>query len=170
MDTTGTRNAEAQLHDARNELARVTRATTLGELSSTIAHEICQPLAAIVIDCETGLRWIKRVSPNISEATACLQRAAANAERAAKIIHRIRLLTTKGATQFERLDIHDVLGDVVSLTQREVESHRVSMRISFAPSLPPMLGDRVQMQQVLVNLVMNGIQSMETISGGHATC
>ncbi|MFC0401369.1 ATP-binding protein [Paraburkholderia rhizosphaerae] len=164
MDITAARKAETQLQDAQNELARVTRATTLGELSSTIAHEVNQPLNGIVIDSEAGLRWLKRPAPNICEASACLERVVENARRAAQIIKRIRALATKGVAQVVPLELDDVVNDVVSLTQREVASYRASMRVNLEPALPPLLGDRVQLQQVLINLVMNGIQAMDAIS------
>ena len=164
MDITAARRAEAQLHDAQNELARVTRATTLGELGASIAHEVNQPLAAIVTGSEAGLRWLDRRPPDADEARACLEHVVADARRAAKIIQRIRSLATKGVAQTAPLELNDVVNDVVSLTQREVSSHHVSMHVSLAPLLPPLFGDRVQLQQVLINLIMNGIQSMDAIS------
>jgi PAS domain S-box-containing protein len=164
MDVTSAKSAEAQLHDAQNELARVARATTLGALSASIAHEVNQPLAAIVNDGAAGLRWLNRTPPDTGEASTCLEHVVANAQRAANIIQRIRSLTTKGAAQTAPLGLNDVVNDVVSLTQREVASHRVSMHVSLAPSLPPLLGDRVQLQQVLINLIVNGIQSMDTVN------
>jgi C4-dicarboxylate-specific signal transduction histidine kinase len=163
MDVTAARTTEAQLREAQNELARVTRATTLGELSTSIAHEVNQPLAGIVTDSEAGLRWIDRPSPDVTEARACLERVAANAQRAAKIIQRIRSLTTKEIALTAPLQLNDIVNDVLLLTQWEVASHQISMHVSLAPSLPPLLGDRVQLQQVLINFIMNGIQSMDVV-------
>jgi PAS domain S-box-containing protein len=164
MDVTAARRAEAQLHDAQNELERVTRATTLGELSSSIAHEVNQPLAGILTDSEAGLRWLGRPIPDTGEAQACLERVVTNAQRAAAIIQRIRSLTTKSVGETAPLDLNDVVNDVLLLTRREVANHHVSMHVSLEPSLPPLLGDRVQLQQVLINFIMNGLQSMNAIN------
>jgi PAS domain S-box-containing protein len=164
MDITAARKAEARLHDAQNELARVTRATTLGELGASIVHEVNQPLTAVVTDSGAALRWLDRQPPDIFEAKTSLESVIANGLRAAQIIRRIRSLTTKGIAQSAPLQLNDVVNDVISLTQREVANHHVSMCVSLTPSLPPLLGDRVQLQQVLINLVVNGMQSMDANS------
>ncbi|MFC0397866.1 ATP-binding protein [Paraburkholderia rhizosphaerae] len=165
MDVTNTRQAEQQLHHAQSELARVTRVTTLGELSASIAHEVGQPLAAIVTNGEACLRWLEHQPPQPDEVRTGVIRMIGEGRRATEIVRRIRTLARKDTGQKAPLELNDVVNDVVSLTQREVLSHQVPLRVRLAPLLPPVLGDRVQLQQVLINLVMNGIQSMDGITG-----
>jgi PAS domain S-box-containing protein len=164
MDVTAAREAERQLHHAQSELARVTRVTTLGEMSASIAHEVGQPLAAIVTNGEACLRWLEHRPPQPAEVRASVTRMIAEGRRATEIVRRIRTLAKKDTGQKAPLDLNDVVNDVVSLTQREVLNHQVPLRVRLSPLLPPVLGDRVQLQQVLINLVMNGIQSMEHAS------
>jgi PAS domain S-box-containing protein len=164
MDITEARQAEQQLHDAQSELCRVTRVTTLGELSASIAHEVRQPLAAIVTNAGASLRWLGHRPQQLDEVREGLTRIAGDARRATEIVHRIRTMATKDSGPKAPLALNDVVNDVLSLTQHEVLSHQVSLRLKLAPSLPPLLGDRVQLQQVIINLVMNAIQSMEGIS------
>ncbi|APR35239.1 PAS domain S-box protein [Paraburkholderia sp. SOS3] len=165
MDVTQARQSEQQLHHAQAELARVTRVTTLGELSASIAHEVGQPLAAIVTNGEACLRWLDNRTPQPDEVRAGVSRIIGEGRRATEIVRRIRTLAKKDTGQRVPLELNDVVNDVVSLTQREVLSHQVPLRVRLAPLLPPVLGDRVQLQQVLINLVMNGIQSMEGVTG-----
>jgi PAS domain S-box-containing protein len=165
MDVTQARQSEQQLHHTQSELARVTRVTTLGELSASIAHEVGQPLAAIVTNGEACLRWLNHQPPQPDEVRAGIARMIAEGRRATEIVRRIRTLARKDTGQKTPLELNDVVNDVVSLTQREVLSHQVPLRVRLAPLLPPVLGDRVQLQQVLINLVMNGIQSMDGITG-----
>ncbi|HVE10945.1 MAG TPA: PAS domain S-box protein [Paraburkholderia sp.] len=165
MDVTAAREAEQQLHHAQSELARVTRVTTLGEMSASIAHEVGQPLAAIVTNGEACLRWLEHRPPQPEEVRSSVVRMIGEGRRATEIVRRIRTLARKDTGQKTPLDLNDVVNDVVSLTQREVLNHQVPLRVRLAPLLPPVLGDRVQLQQVLINLVMNGIQSMERATG-----
>ncbi|RKE35049.1 PAS domain S-box-containing protein [Paraburkholderia sp. BL23I1N1] len=165
MDVTATKLAAQKLHEAQTELARVTRVTTLGELSASIAHEISQPLAAIVTNGEACLRWLGHPSPELAEVQSCVTRMIGEGRRASEIVHHIRALAKKDSLQKTRLDLNDVINDVVCLTQREVLSHKVSLCLRLASGLPPLLGDRVQLQQVIINLMMNGIQSMDDIQG-----
>jgi C4-dicarboxylate-specific signal transduction histidine kinase len=162
---TAAREAEQQLHHAQSELARVTRVTTLGEMSASIAHEVGQPLAAIVTNGEACLRWLEHRPPQPEEVRSSVVRMIGEGRRATEIVRRIRTLARKDTGQKTPLDLNDVVNDVVSLTQREVLNHQVPLRVRLAPLLPPVLGDRVQLQQVLINLVMNGIQSMERATG-----
>jgi C4-dicarboxylate-specific signal transduction histidine kinase len=157
------KRAEEQLLALQAELAHATRVTTLGELSASIAHEVGQPLGAIVTSGEACLRWLGRRTPQPEEAQACVERVIAEGKRASEIVRRIRSLTKRDAPQKTQLELNDVVNDVVSLVQREVLNHRVSLRLKLACELPPVLGDRVQLQQVLINLVMNGIQAMADI-------
>ena len=162
-DITAARNAEFKMRDTLNELARVSRATTLNGLSSSIAHEVKQPLTAIVVQCDAGRRWLNRPNPNIGEVADCLTQVLESAQRAAAIIERIRLMTTKGATQRAPLKLNDVVREAIELTEREVEDHQVSLEVVLEPSLPALLGDGVQLQQILVNLILNAVQSMDVV-------
>jgi PAS domain S-box-containing protein len=155
--------AEEQLLALQAELAHATRVTTLGELSASIAHEVGQPLGAIVTSGEACLRWLGHRTSQPEEVRACVERMIADGRRASEIVRRIRSLTKRAAPQKMRLELNDVVNDVVFLVQREVLNHRVSLRIKLASELPPVLGDRVQLQQVIINLVMNGIQAMADI-------
>ncbi|TCK34541.1 PAS domain S-box-containing protein [Paraburkholderia sp. BL8N3] len=160
MDVTATKQAEQQLHEAQTELARVTRVTTLGELSASIAHEVGQPLSAIVTNGEACLRWLGRETPQLDEVQSCVTSIISEGRRAGEIVHRIRTLAKRDTPAKMPLDLSDVINDVVILTQREVLNHQVALRLKLATGLPPLLGDRVQLQQVIINLVMNGLQSM----------
>jgi PAS domain S-box-containing protein len=164
MDVTATKQAEQQLYEAQSELTRVARLTTLGELSASIAHEIGQPLAAIVTNGEACVRWLDRPAPQPDEVRACVTQMISEGRRASEIVRHIRALAKKDMPNKMPLQLNDVVNDVVSLTRHEVLSHGVSLRLKLASGLPPLLGDRVQLQQVILNLVMNGIQAMDGIS------
>jgi PAS domain S-box-containing protein len=157
------KRAQEQLLALQAELAHATRVTTLGELSASIAHEVGQPLGAIVTSAEACLRWLGHRTPQSEEVRACVEHIIADGRRASEIVRRIRSLTNRAAPQKTRLELNDVVNDVVFLVQREVLNHRVSLRLKLASELPPVLGDRVQLQQVLINLVMNGMQAMADI-------
>jgi PAS domain S-box-containing protein len=164
MDVTAARLAERQLREVQAELAHVTRLTALGELSASIAHEVTQPLAAIVTNGEACLRWLGHPIPSPEEVQACVERMIVDGKRAAEIVRRVRQLTRKGASQKVPLDLNDVINDAVSLVQHEVLSHRVSLRLKLSPELPPLFADRIELQQVILNLVINGIQAMDALS------
>jgi PAS domain S-box-containing protein len=163
-DVTAPKHAEAELHKTQTELAHVTRVTTLGELTASIAHEVNQPLAAIVTTAEACLRFLARPTPNLDEARDAVEWIRKDANRAAEVIRHVRALTNKTDAQKAPLDINDVLSEVIALVQSELFSRRVSLRTEFAPALPVILGDRVQLQQVIINLVMNGIEAMQPIT------
>ncbi|WP_027584298.1 PAS domain S-box protein [Bradyrhizobium sp. Ai1a-2] len=155
--------AERELRKAQAELAHVTRVTTLGELTTSIAHEINQPLAAIINNAGACLGWINRETPDLSAACSSVEWIIEDATRASEVIHHIRALAKKGEIEMVRLDINDVVKEVIALVTRELVSHKVSLRTELAPALPTILGDRVQLQQVIINLVMNGIEAMQTV-------
>jgi C4-dicarboxylate-specific signal transduction histidine kinase len=142
------------------ELAHVTRVTALGELGASVAHEVGQPLAAIVTSGDACLRWLDREAPQLDEVRACVQLMKSEGTRASEIVLRIRSLTKRTTPQTTRLELNDLVNDVVSLVQREVFDHQVLLRLNLAPELPALLGDRVQLQQVIINLIINGIQAM----------
>ena len=158
------RESEA-LQEAQAELAHVTRVMTLGELTASIAHEVNQPLAAIVADASASLHWLAASPPDLGSVREALDAIVTDGHRASEVIQRIRQLATKTSPQKARLDMNDVIRDVVPLIGTEMRSHEVSVRIDLAPALPPVLADRVQLQQVLINLVMNGIEAMASIDG-----
>jgi signal transduction histidine kinase len=152
--------AEEALHQARAELSHVSRVTTLGQLTASIAHEVNQPLAAIVANADASLRWLNRERPEIEEARRSLERIVLDADRASAVIQRTRQLSKRADPEKVHLDINDVINDAMLLVQREAASHQVSLRLDLASGLPTVFGDRVLLQQVIINLVMNGIEAM----------
>jgi len=164
MDITTAKRAAEELHEAQAALAHVTRVTTLGELTASIAHEVNQPLGALVTNAEACLRWLDRGTPNLDEARRNVEMIIKDGHRASEVIRRIRALSKKTDPQMAPLDINDVVNEVIALVQREVFSHRVSLQMELAPALPSVLADRVQLQQVLINLVINGIEAMQPVT------
>jgi C4-dicarboxylate-specific signal transduction histidine kinase len=158
------RASEQRLLDAQMELAHVMRVTTLGELTASIAHEVNQPLAAVVNAGTACLRWLDGDTPNLDEARHAVKWIIKEGNRASEVIRRVRALANKTDIEKVPLDINDVVKGVIALVQREMDSHRVSLRMEFAPALPMILGDRVQLQQVIINLVMNGIEAMQSVT------
>jgi PAS domain S-box-containing protein len=156
--------AEQALRTAQAELAHVTRVTTLGELTISIAHEVNQPLAAIVANAEACLRWLDREVPDLTAARRSVEWVISDGDRASEVVRRVRALANKTEMEKVPLDINDVVSDVLVLVQRELISHGVSLRTELAPALPMILGDRVQLQQVIINLVMNGIEAMQSVA------
>jgi C4-dicarboxylate-specific signal transduction histidine kinase len=156
--------AEKALRQAQAELAHVTRLTTLGELTASIAHEVNQPLTAVVANAEACLRWLGRETPNLAAARRSVEWVIDDGNRASEVIRRIRALVTKTDIDMAPLDINDVVSEVIALVQRELTNHRILLRTELAPALPSILGDRVQLQQVIINLVMNGMEAMQSIT------
>jgi PAS domain S-box-containing protein len=164
MDITATTRAQEALQETQAELAHVTRVTTLGELTASIAHEVNQPLAGIVINGEASLRWLGHQQPDLHEARQAVERIISDARRASNVIRRIRDLSKKATPELVRLDINEVIDDALLLVQRQILSHRVGLRLDLETGLPPVLGDRVQLQQVLINLLINGIEAMTDVT------
>ena len=156
--------AEHALREAQAELAHVTRVMTMGELAASIAHEINQPLAAVVTNANACLRWLTGPTPNLDEAQAAVARIARDGNRASDVIGRIRALVKKSATEQAHLDINEVIQEVLGLIQTEIRKNEVVLRMKLAPDLPRILGDRVQLQQVILNLMMNGIEAMSAVT------
>jgi PAS domain S-box-containing protein len=157
-------HAEEALRKAQMELAHVTRVTTLGELTASIAHEVNQPLAAVVANGEACLRWLRRGTPDVAAACRSVEWIIDDGNRAGEVIRRVRALAKKTEIEKVSLDVNEIIREVITLVQRELISHRVSLRMELAPALPPVLGDRVQLQQVIINLVMNGIEAMQSVT------
>jgi signal transduction histidine kinase len=156
-------HAEEALREAQTELAHVSRLTTLGEMTASIAHEINQPLAAVVTNGGACLRWLVGESPNLDEAREAARRVIRDGNRASEVIARIRALVQKTDKQKTPLDINQTVQEVVSLMQNEVLRKGVILRMELADDLSPVLGDRVQLQQVILNLMMNGAEAMDTV-------
>jgi len=163
-DITATKQAQAALLTSRAELNRVARITTLGEMSTSIAHEVNQPLAAIVTNGEAALRWLNRDKPDIGEAVQAVTRIVGDANRASGVIRKIRELARKEEPDVGPLDVNGVVREVVTLLNHEAASHRSSIRMQLASGLPSVEGDRVQLQQVILNLAMNALQAMANVT------
>jgi len=146
------------------ELAHVTRVTTLGELTVSIAHEVNQPLAAIVANAEAGLRWLRRGTPDLDAACRSVESIIDDGIRASEVIRRVRALAKKTSPEKMPLDVSDVVRETIPLVQRELINHQILLRMELVPALPLVLGDRVQLQQVIINLVMNGIEAMQSVT------
>src|SRR6202035_5686482 len=144
------RASEQRFLDAQMELAHVTRMTTLGELTASIAHEVNQPLAAVVANAEACLRWLDRATPDHDAVRRSVEWLIDDSHRASEVIRRVRALARKSDTEKVRLNVNDVIRETVGLMLREVFSHQVSLRVELAPALPAILGDRVQLQQVII--------------------
>src|SRR6266403_2099823 len=157
------KHAEETLRQAQAELARVSRVTTMGELTASLAHEVNQPIAAAVTNANTCLRWLARDHPDVEEARAAASRIVKDATRAADIVGRIRLLFKKGAAQRELVDVNEVIGEMIVLLRGEATRHNILVRTELAAELPAVMGDRVQLQQVLMNLMINGMDAMKDV-------
>jgi PAS domain S-box-containing protein len=164
MDVTERRQAEEALRDAQAELARAARLTTMGELAASIAHEINQPLAAIVSQGSAGLRWLKRDTPELEEARDAFEQVVSNGQRAADVIRGLRSLAKKSGPQITTLDIDDAIREVLTLTHGEVQRHGVTLRTDLGVRNQLVAGDRVQLQQVLLNLILNGVDAMKVVT------
>jgi PAS domain S-box-containing protein len=163
VDVTATKQAEAKLNQTQTELARVTRVTTLGEMTASISHEVNQPLAAVVNAAGACLRWLDGSTPNLDEARQAAQWIIKEGNRAAEVIRRVRALAKNAEPQKEPLDVNDIIEEVMALVRRELATRDVHWRLELAPALPTVLADRVQLQQVIINLVMNGVEAMQPI-------
>jgi signal transduction histidine kinase/HAMP domain-containing protein len=166
MDVTERKRAEEALHEAQANLARVSRVTTMGELTASLAHEIRQPIAAAVTNARTCLRWLGRDQPDVAEAREAASRIVNDVTRAADIIGSISLLFKKGALQRELVDVNELIREMIVLLRSEANRYSISIRTDLAEDLPKLMADRVQLQQVFMNLMLNGIDAMKAT--GHA--
>jgi len=162
-DLTESRRAEDAVQAAQAELARVVRVSTLGELTASIAHEVNQPLSAIVTNANASRRILASPAPDIEDVQQALREIAEAGTRAGEIISNIRALVKKGAPQKSPVDINLVIQEVLDIIPRVLENHHVSLEMELWPALPWVLGDRVQLQQVVLNLIMNGIEAMSAV-------
>jgi PAS domain S-box-containing protein len=165
MDISASKRAEEALRQAQTDIAYVSRLTTMGELTASLAHEVNQPITAASTNANACLRWLAGDTPNIEEARAAAMRIVKDAKRAAEVISRTRLLFKKGTPQREPMDVNEVIREMIVLLRSEAMRYNVSVRTELAADLPQVMGDRVQLQQVLMNLMINGIEAMKEVDG-----
>src|SRR6202042_1815928 len=161
-DITERKQAEENLRSTQNQLAHLARVTTMGELAASIAHEINQPLAAVVTNGNACLRWMALAEPNLDEARAAVTAIVKQGRRASDIIARIRGLMKKSPPQMTQLDVNDLIREVLILINHEVQRNRVMLHTDLTQGPTAVVGDRVQLQQVILNLVMNAVESAST--------
>src|SRR5262249_46004992 len=156
--------AEQALRKAQAELAHVTRVTMLGELTASIAHEINQPLAAVIANADACLSWLDRNPADLGAARRSVEWIIEDGNRASEVIKHVRALAKKTDIEKSSLDVNEVARDAMALVQRELSSHGVSLKLDLAPDLPRIFGDRIQLQQVIINLVINAVEAMESVA------
>ena len=166
LDITERKQAEEALREAQAELAHVTRVATLGEMTASIAHEINQPLAAVVNNASACLRWLAGPTPNLEEARQSAALIIADGHRAGEIISRIRALAKKAPPRKDRVNINETILEVIALARSEVHRNHASLQTQLSSDVPLILGDRIQLQQVILNLIINAIEAMSGISEG----
>ena len=164
-DITERKHAEEELQKTQAELAHIARVTTMGELTSSIAHEVNQPLAAIVTSGNACLRWLSNDPPNVEEARQTVMRVVNDGHRASEVVGRIRAFFKKTTPQRVRVDVNQLIEDVIAMVPSELKRNRVLVRTELADDLPGVAGDQIQLQQVLLNLVINAIEAMSNVSG-----
>ena len=157
------KQAEGALHTAQSALAHASRVATLGEISATIAHEVNQPLGAIVANGQACLRFLHRETPDLNDVRGAIEWIVKDGNRAGDVIRRVRGLLKKADTYKLPLDVNDVINEVVALLHSEFSAKRVTLRLDLASAIPQVVADRIQLQQVIINLVMNGIDAMQTV-------
>ncbi|SED35551.1 PAS domain S-box-containing protein [Bradyrhizobium erythrophlei] len=160
QDVTRRRLAEEAHEKVRSELAHVSRVESLGTLTASIAHEINQPLASILTNGETGLRWLDRPEPNLAKARDLMRRVVGDARRAAEIIHRVRDMAGGGSMKQSEVSLADIIAEATVFLNGEVRTRGASVSVDVTPDLPSVLGDRTQLQQVIVNLIINALQAL----------
>jgi C4-dicarboxylate-specific signal transduction histidine kinase len=169
MDVTERRRADAEretLRQAQADLAHVARVTTMGELTASLAHEINQPITGAITNAVAALSWMGAHPPNLEEVRQALGRIVKDGNRASEVIGRIRALVEKAPPRKDSLEINAAILEVIALTRGEVVKHRVSLQSELAVGLPPIQGDRVQLQQVILNLFINAVEAMSGVEGG----
>jgi len=164
IDITERRAGEEALRNAVADLERASRLTTMGQLTASIAHEINQPLQAIVTNGNTCLRWLEGDRPNLDEARQAAKRLIRDGYRAGEIVKSIRALAKKSVPEVARLDLNDVIQEVIALMRTEFRRHDISIETALCADLAPVLADRIQLQQVILNLIMNGVEAMTEVT------
>jgi PAS domain S-box-containing protein len=164
LDLSKQKLAEETLQKTQTELAYVARVTTLGELTGSIAHEVSQPISGMLTNASASLRWLAGDSPNLAEAREAVRRIIRDGNRASGVIARTRALFKKAPAAKEPFDIDEIIQEVLAITQAELQRNRVSLRTEFAKDVPMVTGDKIQLQQVILNLVVNAIEAMSGVS------
>jgi C4-dicarboxylate-specific signal transduction histidine kinase len=159
------KRSEEELRQAQAELARVNRITTMGALTASLAHEVNQPISAAVISATACLKWLAGDNPKIEEARTAVARIVTDGTRAAEIVQRVRMLFEKGEPRRDLLDVNEVIREIVLLLRSEIIQHSISVRMDLAGDLPKVMGDRVQLQQVMMNLIGNSIDATKGVDG-----
>jgi C4-dicarboxylate-specific signal transduction histidine kinase len=164
VDITEARRRQDILAAAQPQLAHATRVAMLGEMNASIAHEVNQPLAAIAANAAASLHWLTGANPEVREATRVIRKIVKEVERASGMIQRICALARNSQPEMSKLDINHVVDEVIALIKQEAYSRRVSLRLDRARQLPPVHGDLIQLQQVIMNLVVNAIHAMASVT------
>jgi len=164
MDITESRKSQAALDAAQTALAHASRVATLGEISASIAHEVNQPLAAIVANGQACLRFLRRETPDLNNVRGAIEWIVKDGNRAGEVIQRVRGLLKKADTQKALLEVNEIVSDVVALLRRELSAQHVTLRLELASAMPLIVGDRVQLQQVIINLIVNGVDAMQAVT------
>jgi C4-dicarboxylate-specific signal transduction histidine kinase len=159
------RHAEEELRQTRADLTHANRVSSLGELTATLAHEVNQPIAASITNANTCLRWLTRDQPDLEEARAAASRIVQDGRRASEIVDRVRLLFKKGILQRELVSLNEIIREMIALLESEATRYKIFIRSELAANLPLIEGDRVQLQQVLMNLMMNSLDAMRDVDG-----
>ncbi len=160
------RESERRYRETQMQLAHANRVATMGQLTASIAHEVNQPIAATLANAQAGLRWLGAEPPNLGEARQTFGRIVRDANRASAVVQRIRNLSKKGPLRDESVEINSAIRDVIELTRSEVTKNGVVVQTDLAESLPPVQGDRVELQQVILNLILNALEAMSVMSEG----
>jgi C4-dicarboxylate-specific signal transduction histidine kinase len=166
MDVSAAKRAEQELRQAQADLAHISRVTVLGELTASIAHEVNQPITGVVTNAEAALRWLRAEPPNLDEAREVLGLIIRDGMRAADVIYRIRALTRKTSPRIVRVDVNEAVLDIITLARSELVRHGVSLETELDTGLPLIEGDRILLQQVILNLILNAAEAMGCIDEG----
>ena len=166
IDITESKRAQESLLATQSELARVSQLTTIGQMAASIAHEIKQPITSIVMGASAGLRWLTREPPNLKEVRACLELIANNGDRANQVIDGIRAMFQKGGQGKELLDINQIIRETLELVRGEAQKKRIVLESELSEDLRPVFGNRIQLQQVMLNLFSNAIEAMDSVANG----
>ena len=164
IDVTESKGAQDKLRTTQTELARVTSLTAAGQMAASMAHEIKQPLAAIVTGGSAGLRWLSKPTPDLQEVRAVLESIVSEGHRASQVIDGIRAMFRNDSREKASLDVNEVIREVIALLHSELQNHQILVQTELISQLPPVLADRVQLQQVVANLVANAIEAMDTVA------
>ena len=164
IDVTESKGAQDKLRATQTELARVTSLTAAGQMAASMAHEIKQPLAAIVTGGSAGLRWLSKPTPDLQEVRAVLESIVSEGHRASQVIDGIRAMFRNDSREKALLDVNEVILEVIALLHSELQNHQILVQTELISQLPPVLADRVQLQQVVANLVANAIEAMDAVA------